>query len=406
MKALRDIMPILRAPVSDALVGASTYAARAFVPSLGLKPAARMTLAAAVLHSRTPAPGEPRERVCWATEDELAQATGSTTRTVRRAIRTLETAGLLVTHVVERGGELPNGTVTVGRRVVLTIGELPEGDVRGLRGAMVLAFDSKVLLKTSARAVLAMVLLHEGENGWCFPGVERMAAMTGLATRTVSATLHHLVQLGHVVTKRPQARFGEQAPSRILKATPRFGLVGLSNLSHSGQIASGNRTPLPPKETLKQTSEEALATHQLALPFTAESKAAAAVPRNLAVEEVVAAHATICRAPAGDGSIERINAVLGEGLSTSDLCMAFHGVMTVAWRRERLGRRSVDEVLRTKAQALSFVRRVDPKRAEALELRRPIAKTTPESEERARKTAEALARFRSMPRPTFAPKTA
>lgn len=398
MKALRDIMPVMRAPMSDAVIGASTYAARAFVPSLGLKPAARMTLAAAVLHSRTPAPGEPRERVCWATEDTLAQATGSTTRTVRRAIRTLEAAGLLVTHVVERGGELPNGTLTLGRRVVLTIGELPEGDVRGLRGAMATAFDGKVLLKTSARAVLAMVLLHEGENGWCFPGVERLATMTGLATRTVSATLGHLIHLGHVVTKRPQARFGEQVPSRIMKATPRFGLVTLSGLTHSGQMAIGNRTPLPPKEIPKQTSDAAPVI-QLALPFTEPRTAA---PRTLAVEEVVAAHAAICRAPAGDGHVERISAVMSEGLSPNDISMAFHGVMTLPWRRERLGRRSVGKVLQSKAQALSFVKRVDPSRAEALELRRPIAKTTPEMEEQARRTEEALARFRSMPRPAFA----
>lgn len=398
MKALRDIMPVMRAPMSDAVIGASTYAARAFLPSFELTATTRMVLAAAILHSRTPAPGAPQERLCWTTEEDLAQAVGCVPKTVSRAFKALEKAKVATTRWVESGQELPDGTVAVGRRVVVTLRELPEGDVRGLRGAMARAFDKKVLLKTAARAVLAIILLHEGEDGWCFPGNERIAAMTGMSTRTVGEHLHRLQQLGHIVRKRPQARFGERVPGRLLKATPRFGLIGLSSLTDSGQIPSGNRTPLPPKEIPKQTSDDALVT-QLALPFTAPSRA---TPRTLAVEEVVAAHAAICHAPAGDGHVERINAVMSEGLDPIDLSMAFHGVMTLPWRRERLGRRAVGEILVSKAQVLSFVKRVDPSRAEALELRRPVAKTTPAMEEQARKTEEALARFRSMPRPTFA----
>lgn len=374
MTPVARTLPVLRPPLPDVVVGASAYAARAFVPSLGLKVLARMVLAAVVLRSR--ATCGSFARICWATEDELAGAAGCTSRSVRTGLRTLEKASLLRRTAVQRGERLPDGSVAANHRTVIEVRELPVPEVRGLHGALARALDERVLLKTAEKAVLGVVLLHENEDAVCFPGAARIAAMAGLAVRTVEGHIARLGRANHLRIIRRPRRPGQKDRPRLLQANP----------------LRGPTAPAPRKSPAQRPDD----------PSADQLHLTVSTPRSTAVEGVLAAHEAICRAPCGEGAVAIVQARLEEGLTVGDLVTALAGVMTVPWRCKRVERRTIGAVLATKAQAMDFVRRVDEVGAERMKTDRGPARITPEEAARRQRSADALARFHALPRPTFA----
>lgn len=366
MTPLGRLVPPLRPRHTDAVIGAAAYAARAFAPALGLKALARMVLAALILRSRVHKPGA--ERRCFATETELAEDVGCTSRSVRKALGTLAAAKLVSRSAVMRGDVLPDGTTAANHRVVLEIAELPRTDVCGLRGALAGVFDGQILLTAVEKAVLAVVLLHEGEDGFGFPGPQRIATMTGLSVRAVKGHLSDLVERGYLHVRRQRRRTGEQTPPRLLRANL---LRGKPLCAAEDGVSCRERRAAP-------------ADRQPVL--------------HPAVHAVLVAHKELCDAPAGDRAVEIVEARLADGMTVSDLETALIGVMTVAWRRERLERRTIARVFATKRQAMEFASRVDAPRAEPANAASPV-RVTPEEVERRR---QALASIQALKRPNFA----
>jgi hypothetical protein len=384
--ALLDLVPAVRPTLDDRTVGAAHRAARALSTDLDLEPserAAYITLALFAFESES-----------WSlTEDEVAARVGATARTVRNAISGLADKGKASFRIVKRGKALPNGSMAPRSRVVATLTELPDVRVHGLRGALALAFEPTLNLSTSLRLVLAVFLVHESEDGWSFPGPDLVATKTGLSKRTVVTKIRKLIDLGHL---RPHYRRGE--PTRY-KVTPRFGL------GQRGKIALPTRNDLHTKE-IQQGDSSRAAANQLSIPFGDD-----ATPRTVAVQDAFDAHQAICKAPPGPDAIRCLADRLSEGMTPKDIETVCHVVMDNQWRRERRERRSVESILHSKGQAIAFIDKVDPERAKALELRRPLAKTSaPTTDDdlgdwnspawKAKRKADA-AKIMASPRPSF-----
>lgn len=228
-----DLIPVLSPRLDDATIGAATYAARAWGPSLKLGVSARLVLSAAIVSGAL----LRGSRVCWQTEENLAKSTGISSRTVRRSIRALEASGHVERRLIEGGGTLPDGTTALHRRVVLSIGNLPESSPCGLRGALAHALNTRLALDGGPRATLIVVLLHKNEDGVSYPGNDRIAMMTGQSARTVSTQIRLLAAAGHLTitvgsgrAMRPHPRYRrrtEGAPASVTASSQRGGTTTL-----------------------------------------------------------------------------------------------------------------------------------------------------------------------------------
>lgn len=352
--ALQKLIPSVRPTQPDWRVGASTLAARAFGTDGVVGPLSLLErLVLARLWLQAGASG-----LCWLPYVEVAASVGASTKSVQRTMRSLQAKGLLEQDYVLRGGELLNGYTAENSRMRCRLTPLPDTAVHGLRGDLALAFDPKLILSRVHRGVLAMLLLHGNEAGWTFVGLETISAKLGLVRSTVVRALRVLERAGHIQVRRDKARWG--ATNYVeRRATPRPGLVCPKEAGHP--VLAG-WTPSDPKEIREADPPQTPAgPEQLTLPFDALRG-----KRSLA-DVALEAHAAICKAPAGPEAKEQVKGLLGEGLSVKDVALACTGVMTSPWRKERLERREVGQILRTKGQAVEFIRRVDPVRAEAIE---------------------------------------
>jgi putative DNA primase/helicase len=68
-----------------------------------------------------------------------------------------------------------------------------------------LTFANDRRLRASARMVLLALVDHANPDGRCYPGVRRLADMTGLAPNTVTATIGWLEECGRIEVKRARS---------------------------------------------------------------------------------------------------------------------------------------------------------------------------------------------------------
>ena len=384
------LMPRLQpAAAPDYRIGLGVRCARAMAVNAPIiSKTGRMVLRAVVETAGT-------SNVCWATCAELADKAGLSSRTVRRQLKELQ-QDLLEVRYVQRGGKLPDGTTSMFPRLVITVkDDLPLVGVHGVNGNNLLAYDREVDLKPGPRSTLDMVLTHANHKGETFVGAKRIAELLKVHPRTVMRHLRELEFEGHVTS-----RFGPVGASGhrqvVRQVHPRRGpsrrrlerdaqhqtvatvqpQTAWTVDAHRGQIVPEGVTGCSPKKISQEDPQLAFAfmTQRVATPAPRVDPVAAAV---------LETHERVCKARKardGDGAVELVKAMLSEGLTPRDLGKAFSGVMTMAYRRERLVRREIGAVLQTKAQAISFIKRVDPERAEQIEKSVPTPPTKSELE--------------------------
>lgn len=378
--ALKRLMPTLRPYVADHDKGRSMRAARALLYDGSLGNMERMFLAA--MWIRAGASG-----ICFTPLCVLADMIGSSRKGAQRSARSLVKRGLATERYVQRGEEMMPGVVAMSPRIVYTLKELPLVTVHGVDALLMQAFNPNLLMreghndkhmKTAPRAVLALLLVHANENSETIVGVERAAKLLRMNPRTAARHMQSLEKNGHLSTRLDRVAGPSGYPAVIRTLTPGCGQRFTTAISD--KVGGQER---PPKEIHQEDPLRAPTPPpppgQLTFAFMTQK-----APR---VDQVAAAvlelHEHVCKARKsrdGDGAVELVKAMLSEGLTPRDLGKAFSGVMTMAYRRERLVRREIGAVIQTKAQAVSFIKRVDPERAEQIEKNAPAPPTKSELE--------------------------
>lgn len=380
-----------RADVADHTIGSGVRAARAITVDAPLGPLGRKVLS--VMHGMAAASG-----VCLGTYAEIADRSGTSSKSVQRAVKQIVRLGFAAVRYVQRGGDLTPGVKAMSPRSVITLKELPLVDTHGLNGSNMLAHDPRLALKWGERAVLEMLLIHMDHTGKTFVGAEHIASTLRMHVRTVRRHLVTLMNEGHT-THRPgeMGASGYRLVNRWVHPRPGSSRRRLAKeqeaQANGGQSVQGGGTGCPPKE-IHQADPLC---GQLTFAFMTQKAAPRVDPVAAAVLET---HERVCKthkAIDGDGAVELVKAMLSEGLTPRDLGKAFSGVMTMAYRRERLVRREIGAVLQTKAQAISFIKRVDPERAEQIEKNAPAPPTKSELE----RISQDVRRFCASKRPDF-----
>ena len=328
--------------------------------------------------------------VCFATYSELADLIGCSIKSVQRGARGLAKRGLASGRYVQRGEELLPGVVAMSPRTVFTLKELPVVDVHGLNGCLTQVFEQNLCMKgkpmkTAPLSVLAVLFVHANQKGETYVGVERVAKLLKMNSRTVARHMQDLEQAGHLATRLGRVPGPSGYPQVIRTLTPGRGPRFTADISDRGRGQERAPKEIHQADPLRAPPPPPPPPGQLTF--------AVMHPATVAME----AHERICKAPAGDGAVELVKVMLSEGLTPQDLGKAFAGVMTMAYRRERLVRREIGSVLQTKAQAISFIKRVDPERAEQIEKNVPAPPSKAELESRSQDVRALFAK----PRPTF-----
>lgn len=363
MKHSLSLRSLATISVVSGVVGAARRAARVFSPELDLTTTERVTLAYLTLRCGSAPLQGGVGHASLARIQDIATATGRSTRTARYACRSLEAKGFIASELKPRGSRLPNG-LTADREtlVVRSARDLKATKVAGLNGAITKAFhhglrgaDGKPLT-ASRRAVLAVLLIHAGEDGWCWPAYETLAAMTGLTTRTVGSAVRELMAVGHLTRRLIPPTWGDPGWKIHFRPTPTLIHKPVANAGKAATPASlpGNgflppRQPLPTKEI-----READPSARPAAPVQLDMFVPTPGSRAAEIEAVVKAAQRIDGVTVAAEQRERVQARLGEGVHADDIVEALRVAATHPGTKVDL----VTRVTRSKAVILAYLEKV------------------------------------------------